>query len=448
MKKPSRNAIALVDGEHHPDVIREALRFAEDALGYTLSGIVFLGGTEKVSEPDRIDYRGLPVYGDRDQVEGLRAALEAHHVQFVLDLSDEPVVGYRERLRLVCEALSRGVSYKGSDFTFEAPRSPSVLETPSIGVWGTGKRVGKTSITGFMARHLERKGTRPCVLSMGRGGPEQPELIESALLVTDEYLRSRSEKGIHAASDHFENAMMGESLSVGCRRCGGGMAGLPFFSNVAEGARLVDTLGADLVICDGSGSAIPPVKVDSVILVTSALGPTDYVLGYLGPYRLLQSDTVLVTMCEDSLVSSKRLRQLIDGIQSINPAAKVVKTVLRPRPLGDIEGKRVFLASTAIGAAAEIQRKSLEEDCKATIVGFSNCLADRARLKEDLKGASRAQVLVTELKAAGVDTVSVHAQREGKELVYIENLPISTEGELEEEIDRLVDLAKERFHNE
>jgi cyclic 2,3-diphosphoglycerate synthetase len=44
-------AVAIVDGEHYPDVVREAL--AE--LPYEFVGVMLVGGTEKL--------RGVPDYG-------------------------------------------------------------------------------------------------------------------------------------------------------------------------------------------------------------------------------------------------------------------------------------------------------------------------------------------------------------------------------------------------
>ncbi|MGH3115321.1 MAG: 2,3-diphosphoglycerate synthetase, partial [Gaiellaceae bacterium] len=43
-------ALALIDGEHYPDVVRDALA----ALPYEVVGAVMLGGTEKLrdGEPD------------------------------------------------------------------------------------------------------------------------------------------------------------------------------------------------------------------------------------------------------------------------------------------------------------------------------------------------------------------------------------------------------------
>jgi cyclic 2,3-diphosphoglycerate synthetase len=270
---------------------------------------------------------------------------------------------------------------------------------------------------------------------MGRGGPAEPELLSTPAEVTDSYLRARALDGRHAASDHFEDAMMGRVVAVGCRRCGGGMAGKPFYSNVPEGAAIACAQEADVVIFEGSGAAIPPVGMDSVMLAAAATQPLPYILGYLGPYRLLLCDLLVVTMCEEILVSSEKLRKLIDGVCSINPEVKVVKTVFKPRPLGELRERKVFLTSTAPPEAIGRQVRHLADEYGARIVGSSANLA----------GAREAEVLATELKAAGVDTVSLFAKENNKELVYLENLPVAIGGDdLEGEIDHLAALARQR----
>ena len=434
----------MVDGEHYPEVTRDALRFLELSRGCRLVALVFLGGTEKIARLEPSTFGDVPLYAGSDQVSVLRRAIAEHPADAVFDLSDEPVVGYRERFRLASEALARGISYTGADFTFNAPLRPYLCDRPSIGIWGSGKRVGKTAVSSFAARYLDGKGSRPCVCAMGRGGPSEPELLSSPGEVTDEYLRHRARQGRHAESDHFEDAMMGGVMAVGCRRCGCGLAGEPFYSNVPEGALLACAQDAGILIFEGSGAAIPPAGVDSVLLVASAAQPLEYLLGYMGPYRLLLSDLLVVTMCEDFQVSSDKLRRLIDGALSINPEVKVVKTVFRPRPLGDLNGRKVFLVSTAPPQGIEVQAQHLEKEHGASVVGKSHHLANRAGLERDLGDAAGADVLVTELKAAGVDVVSIHAEESGRELVYIENVPVALEGNLEEEIDQLERTARKR----
>jgi cyclic 2,3-diphosphoglycerate synthetase len=87
----------------------------------------------------------------------------------------------------------------------------------------------------------------------------------------------------------------------------------------------------------------------------------------------------------------------------------------------------------------------LEAEFGARVVGSSGNLADRSKLTADLERARDADVFVTELKAAGVDTVSRFASGNGKELVYLENLPVALEGNLEEEMDLLVRIARVNF---
>lgn len=72
-------AVALIDGEHYADVVRDAL--AE--LPYEIVAAVLVGGTEKLRGGE--DY-GVPLAAS------LEAAVAAHAPELVLDLSDEPVL--------------------------------------------------------------------------------------------------------------------------------------------------------------------------------------------------------------------------------------------------------------------------------------------------------------------------------------------------------------------
>ena len=84
------------------------------------------------------------------------------------------------------------------------PRSqPFAL--PSLAVVGTGKRVGKTAVTGHLARLLARERD-VVVVAMGRGGPPEPELAEARPSL--ERLLELSRSGRHAASDYLETAAL------------------------------------------------------------------------------------------------------------------------------------------------------------------------------------------------------------------------------------------------
>jgi cyclic 2,3-diphosphoglycerate synthetase len=229
----------------------------------------FLGGTEKLKEGT--DY-GVPLVKAEDPVAAVEKALEEYDdVEVVVDLSDEPVVGYRERMRIASLVLAAGASYKGSDFELRPPEYHVVSTKPSLAVIGTGKRVGKTAVSGYLARLLSANGFAPGVVSMGRGGPPEPEVIDGhEMEVGSSYLLDALSRGAHAASDYYETAALSRVVTVGCRRCGGGLAGEPFVSNVLEGARLANRLDTRITVFDGSGAAVPPVAVGGRVLVAGA----------------------------------------------------------------------------------------------------------------------------------------------------------------------------------
>ncbi|HWH05489.1 MAG TPA: hypothetical protein VNT23_03505, partial [Gaiellaceae bacterium] len=87
-------ALALIDGEHYAPVVRAAL--AE--LPYDVVAAHLLGGTEKLQEGDEY---GVPL------VDTLERALEEHRPDLVVDLSDEPVLGPRERFAVASRVLAR-----------------------------------------------------------------------------------------------------------------------------------------------------------------------------------------------------------------------------------------------------------------------------------------------------------------------------------------------------
>ena len=157
-------ALALIDGEHYAPVVRSAL----EELPYEFVGAHLVGGIEKLRGEGEY---GVPVF------EQLHDALTVSTPEVVVDLSDEPVLGPRERMQMASRVLAHGLPYVGADFRFDPPVfEPFPL--PSIGIVGTGKRVGKTAITVRAAQLLARE-RRVVVVAMGRGGPPEPELADT-----------------------------------------------------------------------------------------------------------------------------------------------------------------------------------------------------------------------------------------------------------------------------
>lgn len=429
-------ALFLIDGEHYPPVVIEAMDSIRQRRGAEGVAAAFLGGTEKIG--DEADY-GVPLVRAEDAVSALREALGSYEVDAVIDLSDEPVIGYRERLRMASLALRAGARYIGADFELRPPELRKVSTKPSMAVIGTGKRVGKTAVAGYLARLLDGAGFAPGVVSMGRGGPPRPEVIEGhEMEVGGSFLLEALERGAHAASDYYETAALSRVITVGCRRCGGGLAGEPFVSNVLEGAEIANGLDTRITVFDGSGAVVPPVATERRVLVAGAHQDAEYIAGYLGAYRLLISDLLLLTMAEEPMADEAKVGEIRRAVEEVKPGMEVIPAVFRPRPVGDVRGLRVAYVSTAPEVVLPRLKRHLEEEYGCEVVGVSGALSDRKKLAKDLERMPESEAYLTEIKAAAIDVVARRGAEEGKPVFYCDNEPVG------EGLDRtLLGLARE-----
>jgi cyclic 2,3-diphosphoglycerate synthase len=371
--------IALIDGEHHPDAVREALARLD------LAGVVFCGGDEKLGSGSLEDHYGRPV--EIEPEEALRRL--APGAEAVVDLADEPVLPPSAKLRLAALALHLGLRYAAPGLRLDPPRyEPVAYDGPKLAVIATGKRTGKTALACHLARLLREHD--PVIVCMGRGGPKRPVVASPETSLDD--LLAIADGGAHAASDYLEDAVLAGVRTVGCRRVGGGLVGEPALSNVPEGAALAAWLQPGLMLFEGSGSCIPPVEVDRTVCIVGAGEPEP-----LSEYRLLRSDLVLAH----------------EGAAA-PPAA--IRFELRPQPAEPLpDGARVALFTTGAPRCDGVE----------PVLASTN-LARRAALAEDLDRAVEegCDVWLTELKAAAIDTVAARARVEGARVVFVRNRPV------------------------
>jgi cyclic 2,3-diphosphoglycerate synthase len=379
--------IALVDGEHHPAAVRDAL------AGLELAGVVFVGGEEKLGPGPLEEHFGRPVETEPE------AALRrlASGAAAVVDLADEPVLPPSAKLRLAALALHLGLRYEAPGLRLDPPRyEPLAFDGPTLAVIGTGKRTGKTAVAGHWAGLVRGLGVEPVIVCMGRGGPPEPRVAEPGLAPDD--LLALDEAGAHAASDYLEDAVLAGVRTVGCRRVGGGPAGAPAESNVPAGAAVAAGLpGTGALIFEGSGACIPPVEVDRTVCIVGpgAAEPLD-------EYRLLRADLVLAQ----------------DGAKQ--PGA--VPFTLRAEPAEPVPADaRVALFTTGSPACDGVE----------PVVSSVN-LGRRAALAADLERAvaERCDVYLTELKAAAIDTVARRARERGARVVFVRNRPVGVDDAL------------------
>jgi cyclic 2,3-diphosphoglycerate synthetase len=414
--------VALVDGEHHPPVTRWALQSAR-AAGYDVLAALVVGGGEKWT-PGAPLAAEVPVLDARaDPAAALSRSLDELRPDGVLDLSDEPVLGYRERFGLAAVALAKGVAYLGPDFRLEPPIVEPALPVPTVAVIGTGKRVAKTAVGAHVGRLAHEAGLRPAIVAMGRGGPVEPEVVEPGD-VTLPALLTRSDRGQHAASDFLEDALVAGVPAVGARRAGGGLGGRPFATTVGAAARLAAERGAGLVVLEGSGAAVPTVPWDAGILVVPEGVPDEYLAGYLGPLRVLLSDVVVLIIEGASSPGRARLSILESHVHRVRNDTRVVSARLQPVPLGDVRDRTVFFATTARPQVADDLARQLAAGEGCRVVGTTCALADRALLAEELRAAPPYEVLLTELKAGAIDVAARGALDRGAEVVFLANRPV------------------------
>lgn len=436
--------IALVDGEHYPAVTRWGIERAGQQ-GYEVVAALLVGGFEKLEADHSLDLGDTPVIGAGPDVRRtLVEAIVARGAEAVLDLSDEPVLVYERRMELVASALARGIAYIGPDFRFDPPITEPPLPVPTFGVIGTGKRVAKTAVAGHAARLATAAGHRPVVVAMGRGGPPEPT-VAGPQDVSLESLLEKVERGEHAASDYLEDALTAGVTTIGARRCGGGLAGKPFATNVAEAARLAAQTGSDLVILEGSGASVPTVPWDAGVLVAPGTLAPEHLGGYLGAYRVLLSD-LLILMMDGSPTGRDNVSTLYPLARRLREGIRVALAELQPVPLADVKGKDAFFATTTHHELATRLAHRLEETAGCRVVSISHHLADRAALERDLAGAPRYDVLLTELKAAAVDVAARRALERGADVVFVDNRPkgVGGDGDLDRLLADTMQLAADR----
>ena len=362
--------------------------------------MVFCGGEEKVGAAvlaDAAAHYGREVLNGQAVEDALRALAGVAPGRVVVDLADEPVLTPAARLELAALALHLGLSYEAPGLRLEPPRyAPANFDGRVVAVIGTGKRTGKTAVAGHWAGLMQAAGAEPVIVSMGRGGPPEPEVAKAGTSL--KRLRDLAAGGRHAASDYLEDAVVAQITSVGCRRVGGGPLGEPAESNVAEGVAVAAALGPDTLILEGSGSCVPPVEASrTVCLVAEPVQGLDL-------YRTLRADLLLLTA-------------------DVEVQGRAIRCELRPEPAEPLMGDaRVALFTTGAERCDGVEPEVI-----------STNLARRELLAADLDRAAteRCDTYLTELKAAAIDTVAARAEAVGARVAFVRNRPVGLDADLD-----------------
>ena len=246
--------IALIDGEHHPAAVRDALARGSSGWPAWCSA----AGEEKLA-PGRLLPSTRPL--DADPEAALRRLAPAGGA--VVDLADEPVLPPRASWSWPRSPLHLGLRYEAPGLRLEPPRYAAVPSTgPKLAVIGTGKRTGKTAVAGHWAGLLRDAGVDPVIVCMGRGGPAEPSGGRRRHRRWRSCSSSRPPARTPPPTTSRTPSLAGVR-TVGCRRVGGGPAGRAVRVERGRGAALAAALPeVGALIFEGSGACIPPVEVD------------------------------------------------------------------------------------------------------------------------------------------------------------------------------------------
>lgn len=412
MSAARRRAIVLIDGEHQPAVVADEI--ARLNLELDVVAAAFVGGSEKVAADvieDPVASYGCPVVSAESPASALLLAIREHTASSVIDLSDEPIAGPAEKVRMSSLALAHGLTYEAPGISMTVPTfHVSAFAGPKIAVIGTAKRTGKTAVCGHLASLLASAGAKPTIVSMGRGGPAAPQLALPPVTIDD--LLAVAASGRHAASDYLEDAALAQVPTVGCRRVGGGFSGAVAATNFVDGVALAAGVeGVNTLLFEGSGSSVPPVVADRTITV---VGDAAQAAELTGPARIALADLVLVR-ADDPAALSEAAR----WTDARTVGFRMVPEVVGEQPTG----ATVAIFTTGATSVAGVEPAFV-----------STNLARRAELKEDLAAAQAAGCdhYLIEVKAAAIDTVAVAARTAEASISLIRNRPVSDDADLDQ----------------
>jgi cyclic 2,3-diphosphoglycerate synthetase len=198
---------------------------------------------------------------------------------------------------------------------------------------------------------------------------------------------------------------------------------------VIEGAKLALSLDPDVLLVEGSGAAVPPIEAHGRVCVTSAARAREDALSYLGQFRLIGSQVIVII--DAHRLERSELDELKRALEAWSRGAVLIGCRLEPEPADQVPpGARVAFFSTA--------PPEHEAELMAALAGrgidvrvMSTNLARRADLRQDLARAERegCDLYLTELKAAAIELVAEDAERRGIGLVMVRNRPVSIPGE-------------------
>lgn len=474
-----KKALFLIDGVHKPDNTVSAVKDLCGIHNAEPVSFLWIGGTEKIESRESFSgvFReafGVKVNFPRDTspgalaVEILEAVSSESGINSVIQLSGAPQVTRAKTARYASAAVSAGAEYIAGATVLREYRQKEKHEKPSLGIYATDKRVGKTafgSYVGCLFCGIKGPGQerKPVIITHSRGGPELPPLLEiyrekipgpvEEMGVDDilssrfrpEYLGRLLDFGLHGASDAFEDAMIisayldqweettGRNAPyislIGCRRAGAGYFNEFVVSNAAEGVLAANRSPAEIIIHEGSGAEHPPVDVDEVLFLI----PSDIDPRILEDFPGIEKSSLFVfANCQKESSSPEEVSAAADIIRRRRPEAEFKYTRFQPEVVGDTEeilkGKKAVFFTTAPDYILEKLQESLEETYGCSLTGVFNNLDNDEEMKKAIDSAGKnCDIMLFEIKARGVEGAVYAEKNLSIPYLYVNNVPVEVD---------------------
>ncbi len=472
----NKKALFLIDGVHKPDNTVFSIKELSRRYGVKVSALLWIGGTEKIKS--REDFSAIfkeefnrEVYyceekaGKSFPEKGIRKILQKDSlIKKVVQLSGAPQIFRKKTNRYASVAVSLGAEYIAGGTVFKEYHVDTRHRKPTVGLYATNKRVGKTSFGSYIGslicgiRGIATKW-KPVIITHSRGGPPDPPLIEVYKPSADkpaqkltrlelltsrfkpEYLRRLLDFGLHGASDVFEDALIVSAYldsweeshrevpyisMIGCRRAGAGYFNEFVVSNADKGIKKANKSEADIIIHEGSGAEYPPVEVDGIIFFI----PSDVNLELLDDFPGLEKSLLfIVANCQQETAAPKRISKIRDILKSRAPETEIILTRFVPEVVAEnpgLEGKKTAFFTTAPGYIVDKLSGYIEKTYGCMVLGTFNNLDSDKDMKsaiDKLEKEGGVDKYLFEIKARGVEGAGYVTKKYNSEYLYINNIP-------------------------
>ena len=509
-----KKGAVLIDGVHKADNTIDGIKKLIKEFDFTPVKLVWLGGTEKIKNPESFNdeflkefgvgviMEGDPANGISDPVAGLRKALSDRDIDLVIQLSGSPQVNRQIMNKYASIAVSYGAKYIAGGTVFGEKTGTVRAAKPSVGLYATDKRVGKTAFGIYVSKLMSGLGSydtpwEAIVMTHSRGGPPEPPLVnihnkpcgksidEISLdeiynsRFRPEYLEALLKFKLHGASDVYEDGLIlsqymdnyegktGRSAPaisvIGCRRAGAGYFHEFVVSNVELGLKLSEKCPGNYILHEGSGGEHPPTVVDATVTLVQS----DVSLTLLEDFPGLDgTECVILAHCQPETASFEQIDMVEEALKKRNPSLPVVRTYFEPEVMGDYEdmkkelsGKYVMYLGTAPKKVKDKILLSLEKNYGCNVIASSFELSRDDLMRRDIDNAMKAgekpDMFLVEIKARGVEGVRYIRENYGVQCKYLNNIPVEVDRyghrvENNRNLDRLIlealNRGAERFN--